>query len=452
MNTLDEHKALILIGASIRSLTATALRAGYAPFCVDLFCDSDLTWMLEEHGADRPIRISSFADAPAVVSKLPSHLPVVWAGGIENTPAVIDAISQRRKVLGPSTRAVEYVNHPQHLQTCVEGTTCQTPETTWKHPDDGSQEWLVKPIQGAGGIGIRPFRHDEPLENGAFLQRVVRGLPVSALYCHGPDGTELLTTSVQLIGTPNLGAKNMTFCGNIGPISLPRPVCRAMLEVGRRVASMGICGVFGADFVVSPNNVWLIEVNPRITASHEIPDLVLDGPSVLERHIGASPGTAQPETTERRASFRNACLARLILYAVTDVELRESDVQELATFDQAPGSRSSDPSNSGSSHSWVADIPAPSLISAGEPFCSVYHVLHRDHEGKLTAKPDPGGAEMDSLIAKYTGLKSLDTMSTAVQWMSHCESELANRSPPHFGRNSSIPNDPDHRLIQTRNL
>ncbi len=434
MNSPDEHKALILIGASIRSLAASAIRAGYVPFCVDLFCDSDLTWILEEHGADRPIRLSSFADAPTALSKLPSHLPVVWAGGMENMPDVIDAISQQRTVFGPPTHAVEYVNHPQHLQACVNGTTCLTPDTRWTHPFDSSQEWLVKPIQGAGGIGIRPFCHDEPLENEAFLQRVVRGLPVSALYCHDPDGTELLTTSVQLIGTPNLGGNNMTFCGNIGPISLPRPVCRAILEVGRRVASMGLCGVFGADFVVSPNNVWLIEVNPRITASHEIPDLVLDGSSVLERHIAGCLGTAQPEKSDRRAAFRKRCVARLILYAVTDVEIKDSDVQQLGAFHQAPGSRSNASPHSSDSTSWISDIPTPSRISAGEPFCSVYHVLYRDHEGKLTAKPDPRRAEMDSLIAKYTGLKSLDTMSTAVQWMSHCESELASRSPPQFGQ------------------
>jgi predicted ATP-grasp superfamily ATP-dependent carboligase len=415
MRPSENDNSVILIGASVRSLAASALRAGYAPRCIDLFGDSDLTWMLRQAGAEPPIRISSFAEAPAVLSKLPPQLPVVWAGGLENTPSVLRTISGQRHVLGPSADTVEHISHPQQLQSLVEHTTCRTPDVLWTNKRDITGNWLIKPVHSAGGIGIRRFQQGDTLRQGEFLQKHIDGFPVSALYSNGTNGTELLATSIQLTGTPELGGKGMTFCGNVGPASPPHRACQAIQEVGEQVALSGMLGVFGADFIVSTDNVWLVEINPRITASHEIHDLTLDGPSVLERHIAGClrrPPTANSAGNELRGT---EYLARLIIYSARDIEMTASDVQQLACYHQAADTWASSPGTREIIHSWISDIPAPGLVSAGDPFCSVYHVLRRDREGNYNGSANPRSIAIDSLITSYTGLSGAREGLTSCQ-------------------------------------
>jgi uncharacterized protein len=424
VNPYEYDSSMILIGASIRSLAETALEAGLNPRCIDFFRDSDLTRLLQQAGAEPPIQISSFSEAPEVVSRMPPHLPVVWTGGLENMPAVMSKIASQRHVCGAIPEVVAHINNPRHLQFFVDGTTCRTPEIIWENGPNLSKKWLIKPTYGAGGIGIRPFQQGGMLQPNEFFQQHVGGVPVSALYCHGKNGTELLTTSLQLTGIPELGGASMAFCGNIGPVSLPAQVLQSMTDVGQRAASAGLTGVFGADFMVSKDDLWLIEVNPRITASHEIYDILHDGPSVLERHIdeccGLPPDVAHP----RRRISGNACLARLVVYASVAIQLKESDIQQLTAFQKLPGGSANSSASTTVTGSWISDIPTARKIEAGEPFCSVYHVLNPNDNGRFFESTNPGDARIDSLIRKYTNLQSLDTIKTALQWLSHLASEL----------------------------
>ena len=48
--------ALILAGASVRSLAESAMACGLRPWCVDMFADADLNLLLQENGHPEPIR------------------------------------------------------------------------------------------------------------------------------------------------------------------------------------------------------------------------------------------------------------------------------------------------------------------------------------------------------------------------------------------------------------
>ena len=60
-----------------------------------------------------------------------------------------------------------------------------------------------------------------------------------------------------------------------------------MKHVGEVVAeACGLRGWFGIDFIVNQNQVWLIEINPRYTASMEILERV-SGSSLFPQHLSA---------------------------------------------------------------------------------------------------------------------------------------------------------------------
>src|SRR5262249_12759663 len=61
------------------------------------------------------------------------------------------------------------------------------------------------------------------------------------------------------------------YCGSVGPWALPEAAERMLTDVGLALASaFGLCGLFGVDFVFDGATAWLVEGNPRYTASIEV--------------------------------------------------------------------------------------------------------------------------------------------------------------------------------------
>jgi predicted ATP-grasp superfamily ATP-dependent carboligase len=132
---------------------------------------------------------------------------------------------------------------------------------------------LVKPRKGAGGSGIRFWTK----ETGAvdktisYCQEFIEGEPLALLFLGGGGRSRLLGLTRQLVGSPWLHAGPFRYCGSIGPLD-PGIVARpALEELGQLLATeCGLEGLFGVDGVLRDGNFWLVEVNPRYTASIEV--------------------------------------------------------------------------------------------------------------------------------------------------------------------------------------
>jgi predicted ATP-grasp superfamily ATP-dependent carboligase len=121
----------------------------------------------------------------------------------------------------------------------------------------------------------------------------------------------LLGVSEQLAGRRALGVRGFTWCGNVAPPRLPSSQQGALATEARAIcdhvaAAFGLHGLFGVDLVWDGERAWVVEVNPRPTASLEVIDAVhrvrpftahVDAcagrlPAEPARADGASPGTA----------------------------------------------------------------------------------------------------------------------------------------------------------------
>jgi predicted ATP-grasp superfamily ATP-dependent carboligase len=97
----------------------------------------------------------------------------------------------------------------------------------------------------------------------------------------------------QLIGKRQFGSKGFRYCGNILPlpeILLPEEG-RAILERVYRLAvfltrEYGLIGVNGIDFILKGDQVCIIEVNPRYSASMELIERA-HGVTVFQAHAKA---------------------------------------------------------------------------------------------------------------------------------------------------------------------
>lgn len=360
------EKSIILASASARSLAASAVAAGYTPICCDFFGDEDLRSLLSSVGGEYLGPLSNQSDLPPLLEEIPHGIPLFWAGGFENSPGTLEIISRTRPVFGAAKESVYAVRCPENLQRWMKSLPGNFPDIQRTPPADGSG-WLEKNSGTSGGLGVRHFNADtlrdypaDAIDHQRYYQRHVDGLPFSAMACSAGKEIYLFGASLQLCGWPSLGAGDFQFCGNLGPVCLTEMLSNSIKDIAAGIASeSGLTGVFGMDFLLNPHGLWLLEVNPRIPASHWIYDRSNSGLSVTA-HIEGSQGLCQSLKNRMRGySIAEQPALQCVLYARQSDTLFSPESHWIDHQELPAGIR-------------MADIPrASTIFPAGTPMMSV---------------------------------------------------------------------------------
>jgi uncharacterized protein len=264
-----EH--LLIVGASTRAAAFSALRAGLRPVCADLFADDDLrarctVWRVEPKDYPRGFLDVPVLDAPG---------PWLYTGGLENRPDLVDAMADRRQPLwGNSAAVLRRVRSPFAVREilCEAGLPCPTLRTDDAPPPD--QRWLVKPLAGAGGSGIRTWDNEASrlaAPRRVYWQEFIEGDSCAAIYVGDGQSARLLGVTRQLVGETWLHAAPFHYCGSIGPLALEPGPHRLFTQLGTVLAhGFGLKGLFGIDCILRDGVPYPVEVNPRYTASVEV--------------------------------------------------------------------------------------------------------------------------------------------------------------------------------------
>ena len=327
--------SLVIVGASARAAAQSAIRAGYEPWCVDLFADRDLQ-------AIAPVRRCPSHAYPGALVELiadgPPGAPVLLTGALENYPQVLRSIEARRPLLGLKARQIERVRDP----------------ALWAArtvPHRG----LVKQVRGSNGSGIRPWDPAEPLGPGEYVQAFAPGTSISAVFQGkargvgvpgvGVPGVRMVGVTHQIVGDPALGARPFQYAGSIGPIRLNPTAHERLFRIGQEIAEPhGLRGLFGIDAILDGDTVTAVEINPRYTASMEVLERATNG-SVLQGRCDP------PDASDPRAP-EPPCWAKAYVYAKEDAIVGDL-YEHLGEQD-------------------VADVPHPgTCIRAGHPVCTV---------------------------------------------------------------------------------
>lgn len=285
---MDEAGTLIIFGASARAAAFSALRAGFRPWCADLFADADLRQRVP--AMQLPGR---FPEAFLELVDVELSGPWMYTGGLENRPFLVRKMARRRKLWGNDRSALLEARSPFAVAKLLKDAGLPVP-AAWGPGDrfiPAGRKWLLKPLAGAGGSGIRVLdaHTAEPtLALGrCYLQEFLEGESRSAVFLGNGRSARLLGLTRQLVGCEWLHAEPFHYCGSIGPLPLTAAEVAVLERMGNALAAgCGLRGLFGVDGIWRRGTLWPVEVNPRYTASVEVIEYATGLPA-LACHVAA---------------------------------------------------------------------------------------------------------------------------------------------------------------------
>lgn len=313
------HGPLIIVGASARGAAQAAIRAGFEPYPIDLFADLDLQHL-------NPVQIERYPTEFLTALAAAPQAPWMYTGSLENYPRLVARLARLRPLHGNGAEVLTKVRDPRWLAELLADGPVKFPETVVVERDQGPgircQELLsrgdcvLKPLRSGGGMGIRRVRSDEtlsPRSKPHVLQRVMAGQSISVAFSVIDGEVFWIGESEQWIGKKWGAPQAFQYAGSLAPLLLSAAEEAALLQVAEKIATAAnLRGLCGLDLIRNEQGLWLIEVNPRYTASMELFEQLSTRCLIAEQCGVQIPARQEPRPPEDRPPQYEA---KLIVYA-----------------------------------------------------------------------------------------------------------------------------------------
>jgi uncharacterized protein len=320
-------------------LAQAARKIGMKPLVIDLWDDQDTRSCAEDSQ-----KIPTLAEvhlSPAIDYFL-GRYPVtcaVYGSGFERYPESLKNLADRLILLGNPPEVFARLHDKAAFFSLLAALQIPYPEVSFRIPDQEAN-WLIKPMQSQGGVGIRRCRTGEITEPSSYWQKYQEGEPHSVLFLADGKHSQIIGFNKQWAIALN-ARDEFIFSGLTNSTGLSAGQKRTISNwVAKLVAELSLNGLNSLDFIQHGETSYVLEINPRPPASMQLYDADL-----VTRHIKACQGELlefQPD----QLGFTGY----QIVYAQQDTHIPDG-------FDWSEG---------------IVDIPnVGSIIGIGQPICSI---------------------------------------------------------------------------------
>lgn len=379
MSSPLRNKRIGVIGFNARPIACSAKKAGASVFVSDYWGDDDISSCCEDW-------IAILTPTPGARQRQPLDVPLheglvenllyltkeceldyVFVGsGFDDHADALEPFYRDGLLIGCSPDQIRRARDFRYLAKKAESLEIHTPKRlVVETPNEAidSEEfifpYLVRPTHSGGGSGIRLARNPHDVINAfgepeddeyqpRVIQEYVPGIDISSSVL--TSGKQALTLSVQgqLIGMPTAGRNcDFAYCGNYYPSGLVKEIVSRISDISEIISSeLELDGSVGIDYIVDESNqIWLMEVNPRIQGTLELIEAA-SSLSVTSLHVLASQGKLPEKIPEINPGVK------LIVYSRCD-----GPVPDLAKFPNT-----------------VDRTPKGVMVNMRDPICTVIEV------------------------------------------------------------------------------
>ncbi|NOR68149.1 MAG: ATP-grasp domain-containing protein, partial [Methylomarinum sp.] len=335
---MSEIKNMLIVANSGRMLAQLAKNIGFEPLVIDCFSDADTQVLALDCIKVDSLALECVKAAFSVLSLKYTITHVVYGSGLECYPATLAFLNQNLTVLGNTPDAFLAIqNKPQFFQTLIR-LQIPFPETTFEPPIN-SEGWLIKPMQGEGGIGVKKYKCLPDDSADIYWQKYQPGIAMSVLFMANGYDFKIIGFNKQFV--TSLVDNDFVFSGVISQPEISEWLVNIVSAwLNQLVVEFSLKGINSLDFIVNDTQCYVLEINPRPSASMQ-----LYKSSILSAHIDSF-------SVERLASIERPddYQGYQIIFAESDIYINKNTLWP----------------------AWVVDIPqADAFINTGMPICSI---------------------------------------------------------------------------------
>ena len=376
-----KDKRVGILGFNARPIACSAKKAGAIVFVSDYWGDDDLSsccdnWIAvltptpgarQRQPLDMPLPVA-LVDNLLHLTKERQLEYVLIGSGFDDYPEALEPLESMGLLVGCTTAQIEKARDFRSLKILAEKLDLKFPKRDiYQTPTEISENsaaidfpCVVRPTHSGGGSGIRlarkledimdvyPDLEDKDEIEPRVIEEYIQGIDVSCSVLSTGDLALSLSVQGQLIGMPTAGRNcGFAYCGNYLPSNLSSRIETKIMEVSEIISTnFKLKGSVGLDFVVDDQNqIWLMEVNPRIQGSLELVELAGDV-SLTELHMRATNGVLPTERPQLKPGVK------MVVYSRTD-----GSVPDLNKFPNT-----------------VDRTPPGVKVNLGDPICTVIEI------------------------------------------------------------------------------
>lgn len=344
-NMQPDAKKILIVSSSGRPLAASATRAGCQAYVIDLFEDFDtsaLSVASKNACANNAFHFDESKLQQAVQTFDDVEFDaVVYGAGFEADTHLLETLNTKNKLFGNSAELVRNLKDPATFFGLLDSLEIPFPAVRLNVPSD-PDGWLAKTIGATGGAHVQSAQGVSASEQ-IYFQRFEAGRNLSVLFLADGKKSQVIGFSEQ--HAQKIGDAPYFYVGSINHAPLAAGMQKHIADkLDLIVRTTGLVGLNGIDFIQRDNEYFVLEINPRPTATMELYDADF-AQGLLHAHLQACEG----ELTAAD-SHEKVIRGHRIVFAQQKTKVPLSF--------KFPG--------------WCADIPQPgSFVAQDAPLCSV---------------------------------------------------------------------------------
>lgn len=357
--TASNFKVIVAAIASSAYVKA-AVEAGFDVVSIDAFVDID-TQRLAKHCYQIDLYENQL-DNEQLLKVLDSldlqqFVGFCYGAGFEKSPEILTQINKRITVLGNTAKVVEKCKALVFFKLCDSLGIPHPPVVTERplHIDG----WLQKEMGGSGGGHIKQLSGKQEANLGnVYYQKLQGGKSVSCLFLASANDVQVIGFSEQWLDANEV--EPFRYGGAVSHAAVSKQAKVHLTDCVRKLSqAIGLVGLNSCDVICNGNDIYVLEINPRLSATIDLYRLKQGG--LMAMHIASSQLGLNAGLTEQVIVDREISMAHQVIYAKHDISIGCTIVWP----------------------SWVSDVPeVGSIFSTDMPVCTV----HSEAKTPLLAK------------------------------------------------------------------
>ncbi len=346
MSTVSKPK-IIIAALSSRVYVEAAVRAGYDVIAIDAFVDTDVkTLVIDWFQIDLIENQLDGDQLVAILDKLDlqDFVGFCYGAGFEKKPSVLEHVSERLPILGNMPSTIEQCKSPAMFFATCDQLQIPYPDVADVMPAE-PVGWIVKQIGGSGGGHIKPLTDSVITHQaGLYYQKKQVGISISCLFIASNLGVDVIGINEQWLDENEM--ELYRYGGAVSQANVSQKAkSRLIMYVTQLAKNFSLIGINSCDAICDGNDVYVLEINPRLSATMDLYKRV----DLMEKHLAARQQTLSASQMNVFHDTQTS-QAHQIIYASHPLKLKNDIIWP----------------------DWVRDIPsAGAYFSVGVPVCTV---------------------------------------------------------------------------------